>query len=139
MEKVKTEAELQQRILQLQTMQSEEAKLLKEEFHTTYNKIKPATIIQNIARKTVSSPGIKGFVINKTLDVALVLITNVILRKTTKSFIKRTLGTAAVWGIKHFVSNNPGIVKKAGTGILNGINNIISKRNRNKEYTYSSR
>ena len=142
MDKIITQAALQEAILLLEMRQAEEGILLKEEFHDTYERLKPANIVNNIFSRTVKSPGIRGFVIDRSLDVAVVLLTNFFMRKMTGSFVKRTVGTVAVWGIKKIVSQNPALVKKAGTGIMKIFNNIIAKRNRNRnrnqEYAYSS-
>ena len=133
MDKIITEAALHEAIRLLEMKQAKEGKRLGEEFHATYESLKPVNIVKSIFRETVSSPGIRKIVINKTVDVALVYLTNMILRKTTNSILKRTAGTVMVWGIKNIVSRNSEIVKKAGIGLLKIVGNIITKRNRNRE------
>jgi len=76
--------------------QADEAKLIKDEFHAAYERLKPATIVKNIFRETVASPEIRDNIIDKTTYVVLIFLTNIILRKTTNGFVKRTVGTALV-------------------------------------------
>ena len=52
MEKIYSEIDLNIAILQLESKQAEEEKLLKEQFQHTYESIKPINIIKNIFKET---------------------------------------------------------------------------------------
>lgn len=138
MDKINTEAALQDEILLLETKKAEQAKLLKEEFQVTKEKFKPANMVSNILRQTAASPTLRKSIMNKTADVALVLITNLILRRKSAGILKRTISTAFVFGVKNVVLRNPEVIKKAGIGILRMLLNIANKRNKNKKYAGSS-
>lgn len=135
MDKINTEAALEEVILLLEMRQANEVKLLKEEFQDTYEKLQPVNLVKNIFQQT--APLIRNSLLNKIIDMGLIFLTNVIIKKTTNSIVKRTIGTALVFGIKNILSQNPQFIKAVRTGILKIIGNIITKRNKNREHTYN--
>lgn len=138
MDNINHETALEEAILLLEMRQAEEIKLLKEEFHDTHENLKPVNLIKNIFRETVKSPETKDIIIDKIVDVAFVFSTNLMLRKTKSSFVKRAIGIALVLGIKNVLKRNPEIIEAAGTGIKKLMSNILTKRYRNR-YSYTSR
>lgn len=138
MKTIITIADLEDAICFLEMRQAEEGKRLKEQFNDTYEMLKPVNIIKSVFHETVESPEIRSNLTGKIMNVALVFLTNMVLKKSTHSIIKRTVGTALVFGIKTILSRNPEMLKAAGNGVMKLISNVITKRNKNKEYTARS-
>jgi len=138
MNKKVTENELQDAILLLEKKKDEERNMLKDKFHGAYEKLKPVNIVKSMLHETVTNRAVRNKLLEKTVNVGLILLTNIILRKNTNSIVKRTLGTALVFGIKTILKRNPGIVKAAGTGIINTLGKIAARRNRKREYRYQA-
>ena len=58
MQKINSATGLRVAILELESKQSNEAELLKEQFHLAYESVKPVSLIRNILKQAVGVAGI---------------------------------------------------------------------------------
>ena len=121
MQKINSETDLRAAILQLESKQTEEEKLLKEQFLLTYNSIKPINLIKSTLKEVVNSKDLKDNLINASVGMTVGYISKALFEGVTKSPLKKILGTVLMFGIKNIVAKNPKAVKSIGQFIFQRI------------------
>ena len=121
MQKINSETDLRAAILQLESKQTEEEKLLKEQFLLTYNSIKPINLIKSTLKEAVNSKDLKDNLINASVGMTVGYISKALFEGVTKSPLKKILGTVLMFGIKNIVAKNPKAVKSIGQFIFQRI------------------
>ena len=130
MEKIITEYDLRAAILQLESRQTEEGKLLKEQFLVAVESIKPINLIKNTLREAVGSEDLQDNVLNSSLGFSAGYISKILFQGATSSPLKKIIGTALMFGIKNLIAQNPEIVKSGGRAIFNFVRNILSEKDK---------
>ena len=118
MEKINSEASLKAAILQLEIMQTEEGKMLKEQFHQAYESIKPINLIKSTFHQLAASEDIKDNIINTSVGLAAGYLAEKLVEGMTSGPFKKLLGAAVMFGVTNVVAKNPETVKSLGKGVL---------------------
>jgi len=121
MQKISSVSDLRSAILQLEIRQSEEGILLKEQFHLTYESIKPLNLIKSTFKEVVTSGNLKDDIINTSVGLTAGYISKAVFQGVTRGPLNKLLGTALMFGIKTLVTKNPRAVKSFGQFIFKRI------------------
>lgn len=124
MEKLYSEIDLNLAILQLESKQQAEEKMLKEQFDLTYESIKPINIIKNIFKETTESVDLKDNILNTSVGLTAGYLSKIVFEKLANSPLKKLLGSIVMFSVKKTIANNPEVVKILANGFLN----IISSK-----------
>ena len=123
MQKVTSILELRTAIRQLEIKQANEQVLLKEQFKTTYESLKPINLIKNTLKELTTVPDLKGQLLNTTASLAAGYFSKKAVVGETNSPIKQILGTLLQMGVTSIVSKNAdGIKSKVMQIIKEGFN-----------------
>jgi hypothetical protein len=128
MQKINTEADLRNAILQLETRQAREVKILKEQFHLTYNSIKPINLLKNTFRQARESQELNDNVINTSVGLATGYVSKILFERLSGSPLKKLLGSVLMFGITNMVAKNPDAVKSFGNKLLRNISNRLGSK-----------
>lgn len=124
MEKIYSENDLNRIILQLESKQTIEAKLLKEQFYLTYESVKPINIIKNIFKQASESQEIKENIINSSVGLTAGYLSKILFETVANSPLKKLVGSVVMFSVKNAVAHNPVVIKL----LLNGFLKIISSK-----------
>lgn len=111
MQKINSVESLRDAILQLEIIQAGEGILLKEQFHETYESIKPISLIRSILKQSTESADLKDNLINTGVGITAGYLSKLLFQGFTRSPVKRLIGTAVMFGITNLVAKNPDVVK----------------------------
>ena len=118
MQKINSAISLRDAILQLESKQTEERKLLKKQFHLVYESIKPVNLIKSAFKKVAESRDLKDNILNTSVGLTVGYISKILFQGTSNSPVKKLLGSVLMFGITNLVSKNPEPVKSLGKKIL---------------------
>lgn len=121
MQNIKTETDLRDAIYLLEMKQTEQGKLLKEQFLVAYESVKPLNLIKSTFKEAVGSNDLKDNIINASVGMTAGIISKAVFQGVTSGPIKKVLGTALMFGIRAIVAKNPGAVKSVGHFIFKHI------------------
>ncbi len=134
MQKINSANDLRNAILQLEIKQAEEVNILKEQFHVVYESIKPVNLIKTAFKEITQSGELKNNILNTSVGLAAGYVSKSLFEGSTKSPVKKLLGSVLMFGISNLVTKNPEPVKSLGNKFLeiirsksvdkvNGVNN----------------
>jgi hypothetical protein len=106
MKKINQQAVLNEAINLLKDKQAYELQLLKTQFYTTYESLKPINLIKNGLHEVTSSPDVKKTVINTAIGLATGYISKKVLIGTTNNPIKKILGAILEFTIANVIAKN---------------------------------
>jgi hypothetical protein len=118
MEKITSVTELKARIVLLEIKQVNDKKLLKEEFKTTYESLRPVNLIKKTISELTTSADFKGDILNTVLSVAVGYLTKKAAVGGTRSPVKKILGTILQMGVTNVVSKNSEEIKSVIKSLL---------------------
>jgi hypothetical protein len=95
---------LKDAIAVLQHKQAAELQLLKEQFHITYESLKPVNLIKKGFKDITESPGIKNTLINNAIGLATGFLSKKVLIGASHNPIKRLLGTILEFAVASVVA-----------------------------------
>ena len=127
MHKITSVAELRESILQLQIKQAQEGSVLKEQMKATFNDLKPANLIKNTLNDLVTTPDLKGDLLNAAISLSTGYLSKKIMVGSTHNPLKQLLGTLLQVGVTSLVSKNADGIKSV-TGFF--INKLMSKKDK---------
>ena len=130
MEKIVTENDLRAAILQLESRQTEEAKVMKEQFLVAVESIKPINLIKSTFIEASESGDLQDNLINSTVGLSAGYVSKVLFQSVSGSPIKKVLGTAIMFGIKNLVARNPDTIKTWGRVFFKVVKNLLSEKNK---------
>jgi hypothetical protein len=104
---------LQEAIEALQLKQAQELLLLKEQFHNTYESLKPLNLIKNTFQDVVSSPEVKSSIVNNAIGLATGYLSKKLLIGGTHNPIKKILGAIVEFSVASFVAKRADDFKPA--------------------------
>lgn len=122
MDNINSHDDLKKAILEMESKQAEEAKLLKEQFHEAYSSMQPINILKNTLKQAARSGDLK----DKILNTSVGLTTGFALKQLfkgviSKSPIGRVFGNLLMLGVTNLVAKNPEAIKSMGNKLLNKI------------------
>ena len=118
MEKINSTILLKAAILQLETKQSNEGKILKEQYLNTYESMKPINLIKSTFREVTASPDLKDELFNTSVGLVAGYLTKMLFQGASHSPVRKLFGTVLMFGITNAVAKHPEVVKSAGKGLL---------------------
>ena len=123
MQTINTAAELKNAIQQLEQKQTDEWLLLKEEFHTTYEKLKLINIIKSTFKEAVTVPDLKTNVINAAIGLTSGIVAKKVLIGKTINPLKKLLGIIVEVAVAGKVAKNTNNIRSIGNMIMKKIFN----------------
>src|SRR5882762_4274554 len=119
MEKSIEQRALTESINRLQTKQSHELALLKDQFHLTYESLKPLNLIKHTFKEVSSSTEIKEGMLNSVIGLTTGYFTKAILIGSSTNPIKKIVGTLLQFAVATLVARNSDSIKSIGNIVLN--------------------
>jgi hypothetical protein len=127
MQNINSETDLRVAILQLESKQAEEGKLLKEQALLAYDSVKPINILKNAFMEATTSSDLKDNIINRSVGMTAGYLSKIAFQGLTKSPVKKLIGTVLMFGIKNVVAKNPDTVKLLGKGFFTIVRSFLRK------------
>lgn len=118
MDNINSETDLRNAILQLESKQADEGKLLKTEFHAAYSSMQPINILKNTLKQAVASEEIKDRIVNTSVGLTTGYVLKLLFQGVTKGPVSKLLGNVLMLGITNMVAKNPEAIKTAGSKLL---------------------
>jgi hypothetical protein len=94
-------------------------RLLKEQFHTAYESIKPINLIKNLVHEVTASPEIKEDIFGNVMGLASGFISKKIMIDENSGVFKRTIATVLQFAVANVVSKHSANIKAVGTALFN--------------------
>ena len=117
-EEINNESSLRAAIVQLESTQALEGKILKEQFHLAYESMKPLNLIKSTLKEVSDSTEIKDSLLNTGVGLAAGYLSKKAFEGVSNGPLRHLLGTALMFGITSTVAKNPVAVKAVGLGIM---------------------
>lgn len=130
MEQIITENDLRVAILQLESRQANEARLMKAQFLVAVESIKPINLIKSTFIEAAESGDLQDNLINKSLGLSAGYVTKVLFQGATGGPVRKILGTVMMFGIRNLIARNPETVKTWGRVIFGLVRNLLSERDK---------
>jgi len=138
MQNIITENDLRVAILQLESRQADEGKVLKAQFLVAVESIKPINLIRSTLMEAAESTDLQDNMINSSIGLSAGYLSKVLFQGFSNSPLKKLLGTALMFGIKNLVAQNPEVVKSLGRGLFKIVRNILNDHDKNTGESDSS-
>ncbi len=119
MNNINSDADLRNAILELESKQAEEAKLLKEQFHEAYSSMQPINILKNTLKRAVRSEDIKDKIVNTSVGLTTGFVLKQLFKGVTRTPVGRIFGNLLMLGVTNLVAKNPEVIKSVGSKLLN--------------------
>ncbi len=118
MAKLNSQDNLKEAIQQLEYKRVVEGKLLKEQFHDTFETLKPINLIKSTFRDAAGSPALKGNLVNTSIGLTAGYLSKIVFQGVSHSPFKRLIGSAIMFGITNMVAKHPKTVKSMVTKVI---------------------
>ena len=106
-------------ILSLINQQNQDEVLLKKEFKTCYESLKPLNLLKKTVKELISAPDFKEDVLNTSISLATGYLSRKVIVGSTNNPLKQILGSFVQMGITSIVAKNVDGIKSKFTVILN--------------------
>jgi hypothetical protein len=123
MKNITTIDELKEKILLLEFKQTTDFLLLKEELHTTYEKLRPVNFIKSAFTELTSTPDLKANALNSAIGFTTGLIAKKIFVGMSHSPLTKLLGIVLQMAVTNKVVKNGDEIRSIGEIILKKIIN----------------
>jgi len=113
---------LHESINSLQIQRAQEWILLKDQFHLTYESLKPINLIKHTFKEASSSSEIKTIktgVVNNVMGITTGYLARAIFFGTSGNPIRKIVGSLLQFAVAAFVTKNSGPIKSIGKTVLN--------------------
>jgi len=118
MENVYTIESLREKIAELEIQQKAEGKLLREEVLLTYDNLKPANLLRNMAKDLVSTDSLKKDLVETAAGLASGFITRKLITRNTRNPALKLVGLTIQMGIAALVSKNFDLLKNGAADLI---------------------
>jgi len=118
MEKITSVNELRERIALLEIEQANSKKLLKEEFKTTYESLRPVNLIKKTFNELTTASDFKGNILNAVVSIAAGYLSKKVAVGATHNPLKNILGAILQMGVTNAVSKNGDEIKSVLKNLL---------------------
>ncbi len=109
---------LTESINRLQIQRSHELILLRNQFHLTYDSLKPINLIKHTFKEVSSSAEIKDGMLNNAIGLTTGYFTKAILIGSSANPIKKIVGTLLQFTVATLVAQNSDSIKSIGKVVL---------------------
>jgi hypothetical protein len=120
MQKITNTEELHEAIAILKVKQTEQGVILKEQFRTTYENLKPLNFLKKTFSQLTSDPDIREGITSNLIGMAAGYLSKKLMIGSTYNPVKQLLGSVLQMGVTGIVTKNTG-------GIINTLSDIIQK------------
>ena len=121
MQNITSVAGLKNAIQLLEVEHAVNGKLLKEQFHITYESLRPVNLFRSALSDVVSSPRL----IDNILNIAMVIVTGYFSKKVVAGAsinkFRKFIGSVLQVGVTNFIAQHPDAIKSFGQFILQHI------------------
>ncbi|MFA6924798.1 MAG: hypothetical protein WC223_11170 [Bacteroidales bacterium] len=121
MQNITTTTELKNAIQLLEVEQAANEKLLKEQFHLTYESLKPVNILKSTLKDIASSPYLVDNILGTSIGLTSGYIAKKIVVGTSKNIFKKLIGSVLQFGVTNVVVQHPDTIKSFGHFIFQNI------------------
>jgi hypothetical protein len=118
MQNINSINDLREAILLMESRQSEEEIILREQFQLTYESLKPLSLIKSTLKEASESREIKNNIFNTSVGMTAGYLSKIIFERTSKNPFKKLFGNILMFGITNIVTRNTSIIKNTGKRIL---------------------
>jgi hypothetical protein len=98
--------QIKSEISRLKNVQKAELALLKNQFHTTFEKLKPINLLKETFKEVSDSPDLKSNLLNSAIGLSTGFISKKLMIGNTSNPIKKVLGTVVEFAIANAVTKN---------------------------------
>jgi hypothetical protein len=112
---------LNEAIVLLQIKRSREFILLRDQFHLTYESLKPLNLIKHTFKEAASATEIKEGVVNSAIGLATGYFTKAVVIGSTTNPLKKILGALLQFTVATLVSRNSESIKTIGKIVVDKI------------------
>ena len=130
MDKIQSIKELRDAIVQLESKQLEDKRLLKEQFFFTYESLRPVNLIKNLIKDLIASPDLKQQIASTLLGLAAGYFTKKVAIGSSHSPLRKILGSFLQMGVANVVTKKSGGIKS----ILGMVRNFFGKKRVEDEF-----
>jgi hypothetical protein len=132
---IKQQDMINESIRLLQQKQALQLIQLKDQFHKTYESLKPLNLIKSTLHEATDSSEVKNDLLNNVIELASTYLSKKLLGDTSHSPIKRTIGTLLEFAMTTIVGNYSETIIAS---IENLLHTILSKKNKPNEEFYNN-
>lgn len=116
--KINNSSDLEAAILRLELQNESQKDKVIDQFHATYESLKPINLLKSSLNNVVHSPGAVENIINATVGLgAGVFSKNLLVGKST-GILKKLLGSIVEFGVAGLISKNSSFLKTRGLSLL---------------------
>jgi hypothetical protein len=123
MEKIGSLIELKELIFLLEIKQENDKQLLKQEFKTTVESLRPVNLIKNTFSDLTTSPDFKGNLVDAAISIASGYLSKKIMVGSTHNPLKKLFGALLQVGVTSLVSKNTEGIKTTASHLIKKIFN----------------
>ncbi len=112
---------LNEMIAVLQQQQALELEILKDQFHITYESLKPVNLIKNTIKEVVTLPNLKNNLLNNVIGLTTGFLSKKLIVGATHNPVIKLAGTLLQFAIANVVARNSESIKSTGDVLLHRI------------------
>lgn len=117
-------------IIVIENKRAMELTVLKEQFHITYESLKPINIIKSTFHEAMSSPDMGNGIVNNVIGIGTGFISKKLLVGSSHNPLKTIFGTILQLVISNVVSKHADSIKNVGENLMHMVLNF--RRNKKK-------
>jgi hypothetical protein len=105
---------LEETITRLRVQRAQEWILLRDQFHLTYESLKPINLLKHTIKEVSSSNEVKTGVVNNIMGVTTGYLARAMVLGSSSNPIKKIIGNLLQFAVAAFVTQNSGPIKSIG-------------------------
>lgn len=122
--------ELKNAIQLLEVEQAAKWQLLKEQFHLTYESLKPVNLLRSTVNDIASSPYLINNIVGNAVGLATGYLSKKIVIGASGNIFRKLFGFVLQFGVANFIAQRPDAIKSIGQFILQ---HVFRKKEMNSE------
>lgn len=122
-------------IIVIENKRAMELTVLKEQFHITYESLKPINILKSTFQDAISSPDMSNGIVNNAIGLGTGFISKKLLVGNSHNPLKTIFGTILQLVISNVVSKNADSIKNVGQNLMQMVLNSRRKKKKRVETT----
>jgi hypothetical protein len=126
MENINSVVLLKEAIVNLEIRKIEQGKLIKEQFNTIKENLRPANIIRDTFEEVATSPKLRSNLMGAVVGLGAAYISRKLIIGKSGNIFRKILGSALQMGISAVVATKPGMLQNIGQTI---VKRVFTKKN----------
>jgi hypothetical protein len=131
---IHNQKELSKMILLLEIEQAHKQKILKDQFHATFESLKPINILKTTISEAISAPEVGTNLVDNLIGMASGFLSNKVLVGNTDSPIKKVAGSILQMIVSNVVSHHTGGIVSSGKSILQLLSKMTKRTVKYPDY-----